>query len=51
LTQRAAGIDAGNHVPLYDNFRREILAYHLGLSAGQLPPLTSLAPSVTAQAA
>jgi hypothetical protein len=51
LTERAAHIDVGGHVALYDNFRREILAYHLGVSAAALPALTSLEPEARAQAA
>jgi hypothetical protein len=51
LTERAARIDARGHVPLYDHFRREILAYHLDQPVSALPPLTSLEAASAGQAA
>jgi hypothetical protein len=51
LTKRASRIDTDNHVPLYDNFRRAILSYHLDIPIAELPPLTGLATVVTAPAA
>jgi hypothetical protein len=51
LTKRAAQIDTGGHVALYDNFRREILAYHLGVPVAALPALTSLGTEARAKAA
>lgn len=51
LAARVGGFDIENHVPLYDNVRREFLAFHLGKEAAALPPLTSLAAASLAQAA
>jgi hypothetical protein len=42
LTERSSRIDTSNHVALYDNFRREILSYHLDIPLVSLPALTSL---------
>ncbi len=42
LTERSSRIDTTNHVALYDNFRREILSYHLDVPLASLPALTSL---------
>jgi len=44
LTERSSRIDTRNHVALYDNFRREILSYHLDIPLASLPALTSLEP-------
>jgi len=43
LNQRASGIDARNYIPLYDAWRRKILALLTGRSIDTLPELTSLA--------
>lgn len=51
LTERIGHADIANHVPLYDNVRREYLAFHLGKEASELPPLTSLAAAAAAQQA
>ena len=48
LTERSSRIDADNHVALYDNFRREILSYHLDIPLASLPALTSLEPQAAA---
>jgi hypothetical protein len=45
MTERSSRFDARNHVALYDNFRREILSYHLDIP---LPALTSLEPQPAA---
>jgi hypothetical protein len=49
LTERVGRADIVNYVPLYDNVRREYLAFHLGVDADDLPPLTSLDASIAAQ--
>ncbi len=43
LNARASGIDTRNYIPLYDGWRREILALLTGRSIAELPSLTSLA--------
>ena len=48
LTERSSRIDADNHVALYDNFRREILSYHLDIPLASLRALTSLEPQAAA---
>lgn len=50
LNQRASGIDTRNYMPLYDAWRREILALLLGKPIDTLPPLTSLAAGQQVQA-
>jgi hypothetical protein len=44
LIERSSRIDITNHDTLYDNFRREILSYHLDIPLAQLPALTGLEP-------
>jgi hypothetical protein len=44
LTERSSRIDTRNHVALYDNFRREILSYHLDIPLTSPQALTSLEP-------
>jgi|FEC22Drversion2_1045045.scaffolds.fasta_scaffold00458_15 hypothetical protein len=51
LLERSSRIDTRNHVAIYDDFRREILSYHLDIPLASLPALTSLEPRHAARAA
>jgi hypothetical protein len=51
LIERTSQIDTRNHVPLYDAWRRGMLAYHLNREIEELPALTSLGVVPVAEAA